>query len=231
MKDFGAQSVNGVDISESAIEKAKELFSSEGVEYFQADANRVGCVVEGKYDLIVSFETIEHLKNPEVFLVGIKKLLNKDGIIVISCPNDYIAMEENERNPYHEKKYSLQEFQALTEATLGIANQWLFGVNVQGYAVVSHDDALINDEWISPSDILKSKIINESHLIPSQSNIRPKSTNVLFYIGVWGKCASLTSSALSAQSYAAFVEPWKALDWFRNEVARLESIIKTQGSK
>ena len=36
---------------------------------------------------MTSFETIEHLYSPKEFLLGCKKILSENGIIVITCPN------------------------------------------------------------------------------------------------------------------------------------------------
>jgi SAM-dependent methyltransferase len=42
---------------------------------------------KGKYDIVVSMETIEHLENPWMFLRGLKELVKPDGYIVLSTPN------------------------------------------------------------------------------------------------------------------------------------------------
>lgn len=42
---------------------------------------------EEKFDVITSFDVVEHLKNPEVFFVNSRKYLKEGGIIVFSTPN------------------------------------------------------------------------------------------------------------------------------------------------
>jgi len=39
------------------------------------------------YDLILAIEIIEHLENPWHFMREVRKLLNKDGVLVLSTPN------------------------------------------------------------------------------------------------------------------------------------------------
>ena len=42
---------------------------------------------KNKVSAVTSFETIEHLYSPKEFLLGCKKILSENGIIVITCPN------------------------------------------------------------------------------------------------------------------------------------------------
>ncbi len=42
---------------------------------------------KGRYDLVVSMETIEHLENPWTFLRGLKELVKPEGYLVLSTPN------------------------------------------------------------------------------------------------------------------------------------------------
>lgn len=43
---------------------------------------------KSRYDAVISFQTIEHLTNPAVFLQSINKLLKKDGVILLTTPNN-----------------------------------------------------------------------------------------------------------------------------------------------
>ncbi len=42
---------------------------------------------EGKWDIIVAFETIEHLANPEFFIKNVSEHLNKGGKLIFSVPH------------------------------------------------------------------------------------------------------------------------------------------------
>jgi len=42
---------------------------------------------EKKYDVIIAVEIIEHLENPWSFLSGIRSVLKKDGLVIVSTPN------------------------------------------------------------------------------------------------------------------------------------------------
>ena len=43
---------------------------------------------ESKFDVIIMMHVIEHLKDPIQFIKRAKQLLNKDGLLIILCPNE-----------------------------------------------------------------------------------------------------------------------------------------------
>jgi 2-polyprenyl-3-methyl-5-hydroxy-6-metoxy-1,4-benzoquinol methylase len=63
------------------------------------------------YDVIVSFETIEHLNEPEKFIESVIKSLSKDGIFIVSTP---IVKQTSKsvNNPYHSIEWSLNDFKS-----------------------------------------------------------------------------------------------------------------------
>ena len=60
-----------------------------------------------------------------------------------------------------------------------------------------------------------------SYLLPSQANIRPDRSNVLYYVGAWGLKETAASVAISAQSYSAFVELWNANGWLKAKLSQV----------
>ncbi len=61
--------------------------------------------------MIVSFETIEHIKKEKGpdFLERMRNLLKDDGTLVISCPNRDTYSKGYNENPYHLYEYSYPE--------------------------------------------------------------------------------------------------------------------------
>lgn len=223
LKEWGASSVLGVDVSEEAVGAAQRQFAREGVQYLVADAcHAAEQLPPGSFDVIASFETIEHVRDPERFLAGLRSLAAPGAVILISCPNDHVALPPDQSNPYHLRKYTFEEFKACCEGVLGPASDWLLGVNVQGYALVSERSPLIQETPGGGADIIMAGEPCAAHLLPSQRNVRPDRANVLYYMGVWGTVPAAGPVAVSAQSYQAFIEPWRALDWFKAERERLQ---------
>ena len=143
LKKWGASSVVGVDISAEAVATAKQYFSSDGIQYLVADACHISekLPVAG-FDLIASFETIEHVCDTELFLIGLRTLAAPGAQIFVSCPNDHVSCSPDQSNPYHLRKYTFEEFKNCCESVLGTASQWLLGANVQGYALVSEAEVV-----------------------------------------------------------------------------------------
>jgi 2-polyprenyl-3-methyl-5-hydroxy-6-metoxy-1,4-benzoquinol methylase len=121
----GAASVTGVDLSEEAIAYATDHYSqrikfiTDNAENFQS-----GC-----YDLIVSFETLEHLDERDKFLDNLHAMLKENGLLIISTPNKVITSPmkspENIRNHYHKYEYREKEFQeALKRSGFSITERY-----------------------------------------------------------------------------------------------------------
>ena len=77
--------VFGIDISEYAIKKACEKIDKEELKVLNIEKEDIN----GNFDVIIAFDVMEHLKNPDKVIKKIKKLLIKDGIFIFSVPNNY----------------------------------------------------------------------------------------------------------------------------------------------
>lgn len=67
------------------------------------------------FNSVVSFETIEHLKNPKDFLREVHRVLRQDGIFLLSTPNAIITkpVDGKPSNPYHIREYQPDEIRDL----------------------------------------------------------------------------------------------------------------------
>lgn len=99
-----AARVVGVDGSDYAIDYANKSFSDGlgRIEY------RVGMLPEalssfedGSFDVITSFETLEHVADPEAVLREFHRILAPGGRILVSVPNDWSDETGEDPNPYH----------------------------------------------------------------------------------------------------------------------------------
>ena len=71
----------------------------------------------GFFELVVCGEVIEHVKNPSIFLKEMNRILEDEGILVLSTPNGEADAKRLFShlglftNPEHEKEYSLNELE------------------------------------------------------------------------------------------------------------------------
>jgi 2-polyprenyl-3-methyl-5-hydroxy-6-metoxy-1,4-benzoquinol methylase len=112
LRDAGAKSVVGVDISASAVEHARKYFARDGVQFVVGTAEKLSTV--GSFDAVISFETIEHLEHPESFFSELTHVLARNGTLIISTPvREYGALNDKPLNPFHVREWKSEEFHAL----------------------------------------------------------------------------------------------------------------------
>jgi SAM-dependent methyltransferase len=69
------------------------------------------------FDVVTSFETLEHLHKRGTFLAELKRVLKKDGHLILSTPNAYYTKPVNGKpaNPFHIFEYKPEELKAELE--------------------------------------------------------------------------------------------------------------------
>lgn len=111
-----AKKATGVDLSKESIAKAKIKYKTpKNIKFIQSDALSFLKKGNKKYDVIVSFETIEHIREYDLFLALLCKSLKKNGVLLLSTPekkfSDFIA--GGTYNPFHIKEFYFDELRAL----------------------------------------------------------------------------------------------------------------------
>lgn len=104
-----AKLVYGIDYSKEAIAYAEKNYCAENIVYKVGDAHNIP-LDDNSIDVVVSLETIEHLKDPKKFISEVKRVLKKDGQFIVSTPNDDEYIEGNE---FHLHEFDLKELQTL----------------------------------------------------------------------------------------------------------------------
>jgi len=117
--------------------------------FVQGDLQRLPFAV-GTADTIVSFQVIEHLSEPSVYLAEITRVLKPDGVLLLSTPN---LLQSDGENPYHLHEYEAAELEAVLAAHFGSVE--LLGVRAVGVAAVYHADRLRRIRLITRLDPLQ----------------------------------------------------------------------------
>jgi ubiquinone/menaquinone biosynthesis C-methylase UbiE len=103
----GAAHVVGVDISAAACMHVREKY---GLDAREGSAENIP-LPDNSVDVVVSFETVEHVPNPSRFLDECARILAPGGRLVISTPDKEIYTGEmGQRNPYHCSEMNKGEF-------------------------------------------------------------------------------------------------------------------------
>lgn len=110
-----ASSVTGMDGSEYAVDYANLCYGS------GHDRGRYVCgylpqalsaYPDGSFDAVISFETLEHVEDPQALLKEFHRVLTPGGRVIVSVPNDWSDESGEDPNPYHLHVYDLDRLRA-----------------------------------------------------------------------------------------------------------------------
>ena len=136
-----AAHVTGVDVSLEAVEHAHLAYTAvRNVEFSQGSCTRIPLPDES-VDLVVSFETLEHIEEQEAFLDEIARVLAPDGVLLMSCPNkaEYTDKRHFE-NEFHVKELYREELEALVRSRFAHAD-W-YGQRPTFYSIIAPERAV-----------------------------------------------------------------------------------------
>jgi SAM-dependent methyltransferase len=109
-----ARRVIGVDAAESAIAYARTRYADDKVEFEVMDVSSLR-LDDASVDVVVSFETIEHLDARDAFLGEVTRVLRPTGTFLVSTPSAPRTTERPD-NPFHRVEYSRDDFVLLLSA-------------------------------------------------------------------------------------------------------------------
>lgn len=110
----GAKRVFGVDRSTEAVAFACRMYAADNARYVVMNVERMG-FGDDSFDLVVSFETLEHVGDVEAFVSEIARVLKTSGAAIISTPNRKFYSDIGLTNEFHLREMNAGEFMALLE--------------------------------------------------------------------------------------------------------------------
>lgn len=199
----GADSVVGIDVSEEAISIARNTFSHPDVEFVCSDIhlwkNR-----GNPFDVILSFETIEHVSSPGKFIDGLCSHLAPGGILICSSPNILTHSRHPKSptdNPHHLSETTYEEFREIIGGRLDIVEEYyqdydpLFALFSKMEAVVLTLErskmiglenvvrrALGKEQLCGPDLTLLNKSISERNTVIRKLELGPKDWQKTFIL-------------------------------------------------
>ena len=110
-----AHRVLGVDLDAETVAFARRNYGSPHVLFQRGDAADLE-LEPNSFDVVVSFETLEHLTDHDGFLTGIRRVLRPGGLFIVSSPDREIYTEfDRHENKFHLRELDRREFKALLQ--------------------------------------------------------------------------------------------------------------------
>ncbi len=109
-----AGEVVGVDIDAETIAHARSRYGGHPNLHFKCGDCTGLDLAQNSFDLVVSFETLEHLHAQQELIAGFARVLKADGVLVVSSPDRHAYSEvRNFQNEFHVHELYRDELLAL----------------------------------------------------------------------------------------------------------------------
>lgn len=132
-----AKSVVGIDISVEAVEHAKLCYRDPRILFRVGSATDIP-IPDASVDMVVSFETIEHLEDHDRMMQEFRRVLRPDGLLMISSPS---KLEYSDKpgysNRFHVRELYTEEFVTLVSHHFTAIK--LYGQKLSAASVIAHD--------------------------------------------------------------------------------------------
>lgn len=134
----GAKSVVGIDNSIEIINYAKNSYGNlSNLEFICADIQQIQSLEYSNYfDLIVCFETIEHVREYQKVICDLHFMLNSFGTLLISTPDRRLVSPKSTSinsepiNRFHKQEFTPVEFNVILEKAGFKLNHNVFGQRI-----------------------------------------------------------------------------------------------------
>jgi SAM-dependent methyltransferase len=109
-----AKTVVGVDVDEPTVSYARQRYGGDGIAFEVMDVTSLA-LADASFDVVCSFETIEHVDDPERAVAEAARVLRPRGTYVVSTPH-VDRTTRNPENPHHRVELSRADLERILHA-------------------------------------------------------------------------------------------------------------------
>ena len=150
-----ADSVIGVDISEESVQHATSSYQKSNLSFQQGSASKLD-FSDDSFDIVVSFETIEHLIEQEEMISEIGRVLRPNGVFIVSSPNRPVFHEEyGSENEFHVKELDFREFDELLNRRFSVVDYYGQRMTMGSMIKSVNRTSLSYNAWHDNGDVLQ----------------------------------------------------------------------------
>jgi len=171
-------SVIGIDISDETIADAQAKYAASNIQLQTIKPIETSPLPfkDESFDVVVSFQVIEHIFKDDIYLKEICRVLKPDGLVMIATPNGTFRLLpfQNPWNKYHVREYTHTQF-------LQIMKNYFTDVKIEGMS--------ISEPWLRFE--IKRTNRNKWLLWPLTCKLWPFSIRSFFLRIIWNTFAFL----------------------------------------
>jgi SAM-dependent methyltransferase len=121
-----AHHIVGIDVSPSALMSARKQFRGQALNLVRIDGQKLP-FVDCSFDVVLSFQVLEHIPDYPPYLSEIRRVLSPEGIFILTTPNARQRLEPGQSpwNQFHVHEFVAEELRELL-------SQWFPHAHVSG---------------------------------------------------------------------------------------------------
>lgn len=138
-----ASEVHGVDVAEDAISYAKDRFKSKNLYFHRIDPSEQLPFADASFDVVLSFQVIEHVSDEDGYLREARRLLKPGGTLVVITPDRKNRLLPGQKpwNRWHLREYDMSTLVKLisrhftVKQTLQMGARWeIASIEIKRYS-------------------------------------------------------------------------------------------------
>ncbi|MEO8595303.1 MAG: methyltransferase domain-containing protein [Candidatus Solibacter sp.] len=172
-----AEHVTGFDIAPEAVEHARAHYPAGNLAFEQASCTALP-YDDGRFDLVVAFEVIEHLEHWREFLQEARRVLAPSGQLIVSTPNRLYYTESRGTegaNPFHVHEFDFEEFHRELQQYFPHVSMFLEN-HIEGVTFQPHEHGHTVEARVDSAE----PVPDESHFFLAVCAHRPQIGNPTF---------------------------------------------------
>jgi len=171
----------------------KKLEGYSNTQFIQTEVPPFKGIADNSFDCVVSFQVIEHIKNDDLFVKEIHRVLKPGGVFLATTPNIKMSLA---RNPWHIREYTVAGLEKLMKKYFAsVDSKGVFaGPKAQEYYLKNKESVnrimrfdVFRMQWWMPRQVLQVPYdimnrMNRKKLLKKNSGLTSDLTTADFYI-------------------------------------------------
>lgn len=115
----------GVDVADKVVEYANNKYSKNNCQFVKYDGRTLP-FESNTFDIVVSFQVIEHIDDELAFIAEIHRVLKSGGRLILTTPNKATRLKPGQKpfNRFHKREYYAKELNDVLTTKFPATNVW-----------------------------------------------------------------------------------------------------------